>query len=284
MARNTVSVAGDNSTDAAFQAWISLIPAILTAGGLVQTPDTGQANFSTLAKPTTANTSQGYQIWRSDDASVGNGLNNWYVKIEVGSSVGSATLPAVWLTFGWGSNGAGTITGNTISRTQLSTSTVSSAVHSNFWASNGEFFLGLFTGNTSSARTIVANVERTRTVAGVPTDEIFVWASSANGFLNHTLPRTGIVPVGGASEQTAQRNIPAAQTVYASNYGLSTIAPVRGAALMEANNIFGADSTNFTAGQSQHTLTVFGVTRTYILNTLNGLWASNYRLLSRYDT
>lgn len=282
MARATTATAPDNSTDANIRAWAAMIPAILTAGGFVQTADTGQTDFSTLVAPTTTNQVKGYQIWRSADAT--GGLNNYYVKIEVGSAA-VANRPGIWVTFGWGSDGAGNLTGNTSARTQLGpTAQTSTGVNSNLWANSGAFVMSLFTDSNTNYFMII-EVERVRDNTGAKTDEIYIWLASTVGNYSVSLPRAGAVPTSSTDKTIGQRNIPSNMAQYdGSNFGISTIAPIKGVAQMEAGNIFGADSTNFSAGQSQHTIQVYGETRTYILSTNPNIWAANYRLLSRYDT
>lgn len=97
----------DHTGDAAFRAWGSGFAGDLAAAGLVQTADTGQINWTTVTRPS-ANTAGGYEIWRFSDSSL-------YLKIEYGTG-GSATVPQMWITVGTGSNGSGTITGQTNTR------------------------------------------------------------------------------------------------------------------------------------------------------------------------
>ena len=109
-----------NSSDANFRTWGSYIAARLGAVGLVQTGDTGQINWTTVLAPTLASTFQGYEIWRFADTL--QATAPVYIKIEYGSSTTSANNPGVRISFGSGSNGSGTLTGN-VSTTYLCSAT-----------------------------------------------------------------------------------------------------------------------------------------------------------------
>lgn len=100
----------DQTSDAAFRAWGSELSTKFAAVGMVQTADTGQINWTTVTRAST-NTAAGYEIWRLSGSAL-------YFKIEYGS--GSATTtPSLWITVGTGSNGTGTITGQSSTRTQV---------------------------------------------------------------------------------------------------------------------------------------------------------------------
>jgi hypothetical protein len=98
------------TTDALFRVWGKFISDSLTAGGWAKTADTGQIDWSTVAKPGAATTVAGYEIRLSNDA-----FTDIYMKIEYGSGY-SATTPGMWITTGTGSNGSGTLTGTVSTR------------------------------------------------------------------------------------------------------------------------------------------------------------------------
>lgn len=107
MTTATTTTVADQSTDAAFRVWGLEFSTQLAAVGLVQTADTGQINWASVTRAS-ANNSAGYEIWRFADSSL-------YMKMEYGSA-GANTIPQMWLTAGTGSNGSGTITGQTNTR------------------------------------------------------------------------------------------------------------------------------------------------------------------------
>jgi hypothetical protein len=111
-------VSWDVTTDAAYRAWGASIAAGLQAVGLVQTADTGQINWATLALtsfPTVSTPSIGYEIYRFSDALQAS--RPVFIKVEYGYMVGGLGTRAgvwgqtMWITVGTGTNGAGTLTG-----------------------------------------------------------------------------------------------------------------------------------------------------------------------------
>ena len=97
----------ENSSDATFRVWGLDISTRLASAGLVQTADTGQINWVTVARPA-ANAYGGYEIWRFDDTA--QATAPVFIKIEYGSS-NNQTTPALRVTVSSGTNGAGTPTG-----------------------------------------------------------------------------------------------------------------------------------------------------------------------------
>lgn len=281
MARNSIQLYADNSSDANFRAWVAEIVNILTAGGFTQTADTGQTDFTTASKPTSLNQVVGYQVWESVAIT---GLNKYLIKIEFGAGGGSVNRPSIWITVGWASNGSGTLTGNISVRQQIQSATNSSVTQydSNLWSNGDAVCVALFVGHTGTSY-IIFNVERVRDKTGAKQDKLFIWANAGAGGANYCVPRTGTVPTGTTTTTVGQRNVPPTQAQLDSNYGISTIAPCGGSFLIEAGNIFGADTTNFTGAQSVHEVEVFGETRNYILSNLSSAWATGYRILTRYD-
>lgn len=115
MSKVTYTMSVSQNTDTDFRAWGSALSAGLASAGLVQTADTGQINWTTVARAA-ANDSAGYEIWRMADAM--QATKPVFIKLEYGSG-SSSGVPFMWLTVGSGSNGSGTITGTYLSRTLL---------------------------------------------------------------------------------------------------------------------------------------------------------------------
>lgn len=113
MSTNNYSTVVEHTSDATFRAWGSALSAALAAVGLTQTADTGQINWTTVTRPGT-NTAAGYEIWRFNDTL--QGTAPIFIKLEYGTN-STATGPQVWITVGTGSNGSGTITGQSSTRT-----------------------------------------------------------------------------------------------------------------------------------------------------------------------
>lgn len=137
-----------HTSDAEFRAWGSQIRDQLLAIGLTKTADTGQIDWTTVARPGT-NTAAGYEIWRFNDAL--QATKPIFFKVEYGTSA-SAAIPEVWLTVGGGSNGTGTITGTSFSRRQvgrtLTPTTVSNPSYACYSPAAGGF---MFVGWSGSA-------------------------------------------------------------------------------------------------------------------------------------
>lgn len=106
-----LAVAAGN--DAGFRAWGSELNYNMLLAGIIQTDDTGQIDWTTAAFPGANNTAAGYTIHRFNDVLQAN--TPIYFKIEYGRG-GSANTPAMWVTVGSGTDGAGTITGPIFAR------------------------------------------------------------------------------------------------------------------------------------------------------------------------
>lgn len=105
MSAQTSALVMDNSTLTNFKAWAQAISSFFSTAGWVQTSDTGQVNWSTIASVPTAGNFV-YEVWKPGDA-----LTAYYVKIEYGSNSSSGSNPQMALTIGTATNGAGTLTG-----------------------------------------------------------------------------------------------------------------------------------------------------------------------------
>ena len=120
----------DHTTTAGFRVWGSEFHAQLVAVGLTLTSDTGQINWTTITIPA-INTSAGYEIWRFNDTL--QATTPVFLKIEFGTA-GVATQPAVWITVGNGSNGSGTLTGLTSSRSACTYAATSQSTTTNYFS------------------------------------------------------------------------------------------------------------------------------------------------------
>ena len=105
MSANTVSLMARSATTE-LQNWAAGLVTQLTAAGWVQTSDTGQATFSSVTEPGSNNTSAGYQIWRMADTL--QGTTPVFMRIEVGRG-NNGHDPAVFITVGFSTDGAGNI-------------------------------------------------------------------------------------------------------------------------------------------------------------------------------
>ena len=116
MTTSTVTSPIDHSNTTGFRAWGSEFNGQLAAVGLVQTADTGQINWSTVAYNSSPNTTAGYEVWRFADSTL-------YIKFEYGTGSNGAGYPSIFVTVGTGSNGSGTITGTNVTSSRVGTHT-----------------------------------------------------------------------------------------------------------------------------------------------------------------
>jgi hypothetical protein len=285
MAASTASLAPTNSSNANFRLWVSAFIAALVAGGLVRVAQTGEIDESTVTVPGANYTKAGFVIFRSNDAT--GGLHNWFIKISFGRG-GSANYPSLWYQFGWGSDGAGNLTGNTNTEVQNACSNDSATLMDcNFCAHPGSIHFALFVLDGSFAT--ILNVERVRDTNGAVTDDIHVFCNMSTAVrINQTVRYSGTHSSNNTSPTVSSngsgwRHPLVATASYAGNTGVGALAPQLGAFYPECLGLFSGDTTTFTTGQQTYTFTVYGASRTYILNATSTLGNSVYRILTRYD-
>lgn len=122
MSKSVYSSPWTHNTTPGFQAWGSALSAAMQAVGLQQSADTGQINWTTVTIAVTANYVAGYEIYHFTDTL--QSTSPVFIKIEYGTGSVSQTTnsPAIWVTVGTGSDGAGNITGIQIPRTMVNNS------------------------------------------------------------------------------------------------------------------------------------------------------------------
>lgn len=163
---NTFSISHNASSNALFQSWCNVISYHMQQSGLVKTADTGQIDVTTVAVPGTTHTVAGYEIYRFDDAL--QLTAPVFVKIEYGTN-NSSNGPGLWLSFGTGTNGAGTLTGLNFGRVQCYGGH-GSATHTGR-ISGDQNRVTFFAPATSSTTGYFFNIERTHNVLGNDTSE-----------------------------------------------------------------------------------------------------------------
>lgn len=249
-------------SNADFQAFVQAIAANLAACGLTQTADTGQIDPTTVARPAVA-TPAGYQMWRFNDAL--QATRPVFVKVEYG--VGGATdRPALWVTVGTGTNGAGTLTGQVTTRVNLAQlSSAAVGATGNIYASGGDGRFWCSTPVTDSSNLFAwFGVERGRDADGTPanTAVMFYAQTSGSSATFQMIPGDGSNPftltaLGRSPGQIGKGLIGSDIAVdpWVFFYGK----PVYGLAAMMAQGAMGFAST-FAASVlgAQHTFIVFG--------------------------
>ena len=177
----TGNTPGRISTNTEFRTWGSWISTAFANAGLIQTSDTGQIDWSTVTNPATTSTSQGYEIWRFNDA-----LQNTapvFLRFDYGSAAGGNTVPSLRWALGSGSSGNGTITGfpcrdrslasgNSFTILEQQAVFANNTLVSYFSGDVARFVLALnVRGASATAQPMVLSMERTVDYNGVATGD-----------------------------------------------------------------------------------------------------------------
>lgn len=169
MALSTFSVACKQASDAEFRAWGSALNTALAAVGLVQTADTGQINWTTVTYPTVANTYKGYEIWTFNDTLQASAPV--FIRIEYGAGA-AATSPAILLTVGVATDGAGTLTGVKTTAYQVKTATNSATAYTcRVSGATNRVVVAMWESAGNASYALFFAVERTHDADGDDNDE-----------------------------------------------------------------------------------------------------------------
>lgn len=279
MAAVTTTKAFTNSTDANFREWGKAISDQMIAGGWVFASDTGQINWTTVLAPVAVSTVQGYEIFRSNDAS--GGITQLYVKIEYGSGASSANNPSVWITVGWASDGAGALTGVTTTRRQVSATAVATA-SMNLAAGLGWFAMALGTVNN---QTMLFSVERTLDSSLVQKNEVLkIWNNS--GTWGTQVAEQSVVAY--TVETTNGTIVPtSANAVVSGIVGIGLVFGTKAGFTSPSLNVTGCNNTQLGAAGGTVNIFTHGASHTFIINTnitsLNMGALSNVHSLTRFE-
>lgn len=165
----TLYVAPNNSTTAYFRAWIAAIISAINTVGLTQTSDTGQIDTTSVAIPTAVSTSMGYAIFAFADSL--QATYPLYLKIEFGSGPSSINHPAVWVTIGSATDGAGNLSGAVSTRTLFFISTNNTTKTNPSYVAGSSNRLGLVLWPNVSSGQMGFWVERTHDTGGSENSE-----------------------------------------------------------------------------------------------------------------
>lgn len=178
---------------AAWRTAIQAIQASLIAAGAVLTSDTGQIDSSTTPSvtPASTNTSIGYNIYRFSDTL--QATKPVYIRLDYATGA-VATAFVLRVQVGTGTDGAGTLTGQTAAQTILSAG-AGATPSATFYASCGTDYIAFAWGfSLTSFFTFV--VGRMKDDTGADTGEgviILTGWTSSNTFIQ-ALPFSGAVP------------------------------------------------------------------------------------------
>lgn len=174
MAKTTYTETLLHTTDAEFRAWATNLHNALIAAGLVQTADTGQADFTTMTRP--AGGVYFYRVYRYSDAL--QATAPVFVRVEYGTGGGAANTPGIRVGIGRATDGAGTLTVAALQPINFSVASGIAPVAGNSartWVcfKDGAFTLlwGADASGIGSAFKYQFSLDRSRDGAGVATDE-----------------------------------------------------------------------------------------------------------------
>lgn len=278
----TNTYAWDMSVNANFQALMGAIDSNIQSFGWQLSGDTGQTDPSGASSPGT-NTDAGYRIYNTND-----GGTTVYMKILYGEG-GSANIPRLTISLGTGTNGSGTLTGNTMTAVTLSHVSDNSGTH-RLYMSGTAGRLMIFLGDSNTTANLLCGISIHRSIdsSGAATNTgacVFIEYSN-NSYKQQYLPLSGTVP---SAES---------QWVAAFPSGASHIV---GSAVMTGHPVTwdasGAHyptpavaiggTTDFTVGSPGNTttITLYGTSRTFLITNafdpIHG--SSNHRALFLYD-
>lgn len=181
MSTATSNIQFDTTTDANFRAVGVAIAALITTGGFwTLAGDTGQINWSTVTSPGTSSYA-GFEIYVSNDSLSSN--YPVYMKVEYGCDSQATKGPLLRFSFGTGTNGAGTLTGNVSSgyTTAASINGQGATTYPSF-ASGSAGRWGMLLWNTSSPTISVAiAIERSLDSSGNYTNSYVTWLYASPG-------------------------------------------------------------------------------------------------------
>ena len=180
------------TTDALFQTDVAIIHNAILSVGLVQTSDTGQINPATVLRSATTNTPSGYIIYAFADAL--QATYPVYIKIEYGAGVGTSEI-GFWVTVGFATNGAGTITGySQTNRFVFPSSTTNVTTPGGISGSTSRLTAALMLYNGTPAYvSLWFSIERLQSTAGADTSQGIVLAYAQHGSASSSISGSQVV-------------------------------------------------------------------------------------------
>lgn len=274
MTTYSTTAAPSNSTATLFRAWASAVNTSATTVGLVDTAATGQIDLTTVAAPGAANTFQGFKVYRFADSLQGS--YPVFIKIEFGSSNGSANNPALRITVGTAHDGSGNITGTQTTGTIQFGSQASSTTVCQCYASGdtGRWALAMFVENSTVNQQLafLFGVERTKDATGADdSDGIVVTTCGYGSASNGNAIRSVVVPFsGGVPPADARWCIPHARpnsggvSEHNSEVAMGLHVPFLGRAMRPVMNWGAVTSADAITYANTISPTVYGAAHTYI--------------------
>lgn len=209
-----------NNSDANFRVWGSAIETMFTALGATKV--WSNFDWATVLTPTTLQQIQGSDIWRFND-----GIGNYYIKFNYGSSSASVNNPRIRMYFGFDHDGAGNVTPENRLCSDYDTSGVTTPV-----SVYGSVIDGVFSFVLPGGLYVFERRRNQQTGAYVTDDDITVFSATTGSSYGATFASTRRNPyskfgVGSTAPGPAYCVIPWNPTASTSGVGNISIWPWR---------------------------------------------------------
>lgn len=167
MATQSINCAPSNSSDAYFRDWGKKLSDAMEAVGFTKTADTGQIDWTTVAKPTGVSTYMGYEIRAFSDAT--QSTNPIVVRFDFGSGSASANNCAIKMQIGRETDGAGNLLGETGTAFVMYNAGSSTTLYNGYISGDsGRINVAMF---ANSSYIMMFYIERTKNSSGAVTAE-----------------------------------------------------------------------------------------------------------------
>lgn len=270
----------DISTLANFKDWAMSIGAALAAFGWVQTADTGQVNWGTIASvPTSGN--YVFEIWKPGDAGT-----TFYIRIDYGNNGGN---PGIRIQGGTTTNGAGTLTGfTTVRQVPIVQASTGATGFNCLYCGDSSSFAIMMWRDASSTFNFVIAVDRSRNTSGATTNSYFSVMCTRDQGVGANPPTMQSVVFGvGAAPQSAAAGSPwpsitgpssvgggLQSMAFNGNIGITPVFPFVGYFDVPTLQVAYAAQSDF-AELNVITTTVLGASHTYIYSKNQNLGVGN---------
>lgn len=260
----------DSSTLTNFKQWAQAISTAFSTFGWLQSSDTGQVNWSSLAA-VPGSGAYVYDIWQPND-----GLTNFFLKVEYGNV--TANAPNVRVSVGTSTNGAGTLTGNIVGPLSVSgngspSGSTTATYECNFSGAAGRFAAMLWrNGPLSTACQQLFAVERSLNTGGSYTGSyVTLWAL---GYSNNPRQQTLHLTAGPTiASNWITRGYASASLAFNGSIAVDLAAPAVGYFDVPCTVIGSAYGADMVEGVP-FSVTLFGNQRTYMPSKLGNFAAA----------
>lgn len=279
---------------------------LVTTGGWVYVPQTGDTAPSALTAATATNQKKGFRVYRMNDAL--QATKPCFMRLDWGGGSASGVIsPGVWVTVGQGVDGAGNITnklfdggsGSTCTWGPTGVSSTSQASNCYASADVGRACFAMFITASNTNYNATWGIERAKDASGADTgDLLMVWRNADQVTSSVGLGRSAYLINAAGAQPTVETglcyiisiNTPT-QAFGAGDVGVGVILPIKGIAQQPGTN-FLVCGVNDIANESALPVTIYGVAHNYQhLNTIyiqrtmagGSINDANMRILMRFD-